>query len=533
MIRRMKYMLMMALVLALAGVSQTAQAQRPYRNDRAVRQILSRIDNRSTQFRSSLDAALDRSRIDGTRREDNINQFVQDFNDSIARLRDRVNNRSETQADVQDVLNRATRIDNFMRRNRLDANAQNDWVALRSDVNQLASAYNITWDWNTQPNYGQGGYGQGQGGGYGQGQGGYGNSGSYRNNQLTGTFRLDTSRSDDARVAAERATRNISYRDRQRVLDSLTARLEAPNMIAIDRRGRSVTIASSRAPQISFDADGQYRDEQMPSGRTIRTRSTINGDQLIVETSGDRGNDFQVTFDPIEGGNRLRVTRRVSVEGLYQPVVVQSTYERTSDVAQWNIYTGNPTYSNNQNYPTNTTASGSFIVPDNTELVAVLNSDLSTETMRENDRFTMTVRSPAQFDGAVIEGYVSNVSRSGRISGRSGMTLNFDSIRLRNGSSYRFAGVVETVRTQNGEVVRVDNEGTVQDNNQTSRTVQRAAIGTAVGAIIGAIAGGGKGAAIGAAVGASAGAGSVYVQGRDDLDLRSGSELTIRASSPR
>lgn len=525
MIRRMQYILMTALVLALAGVSMTAQAQRPNRNDRNVRQILNRIDTRTNQFRTSMDASLDRSRLDGTRREDNINQFIQDFDNAVEQLRNSVNNRSETTTEVQNVLTIAARIDNFMRRNRLDANAQNNWLALRSDVNQLAAAYNITWDWNTQPTYGQGGGGYGQG--QGQGQGGYGNN----RNQLTGTFRLDSSRSDDPRDAAERATRNIAYRDRQRVLDSLTARLEAPTQIAIDRRGRNVTIASTRAQQISFEADGQYRTEQMPNGRQLRTRAAFNGDQLIVSTSGNRGSDFEVTFDPVDNGQRMRVTRRLTVDGMTQPVVVQSTYERTSDVAQLDIYNGSPT--NSGNYPTNTTASGSFVVPDNTQLVAVLNSDLSTQTTRENDRFTMTVRAPSQFDGAVIEGYVSNLNRSGRVSGRSAMTLNFDTIRLRNGSTYRFAGVVESVRGLNGENVRVDNEGSVRDSNQTSRTVQRAAIGTAVGAIIGAIAGGGKGAAIGAAVGAGAGAGSVYVQGRDDLDLRTGTELTIRASGPR
>ncbi|MBD0371572.1 MAG: hypothetical protein ICV60_12100 [Pyrinomonadaceae bacterium] len=519
MIRRMQYLVVTALVIALAGLSITAQAQRPYRNNRAIRQILNRIDNRTNQFRNSMDTALDRSRIDGTRREDNINQFIQDFDNAVESLRSRFESRTETTADVEAVLNIATRIDRFMQRNRLSTNARNDWVALRSDVNQLAAAYNITWNWNTQPTYGQGGYGQGTG---------YGN---YRNNQLTGTFRLDTTRSDDPRNAAERATRNISYRDRQRVLNQLTARLEAPTQIAIDRRGRNVTIASTRAPQISFDADGQYRYETMPSGRQIRTRASLSGDQLIVATTGDRGNDFEVTFDPIEGGQRLRVTRRVTVEGLYQPVVVQSIYERTSDVAQLDIYNGSsPTYGN---YPTNTTANGTFIVPDNTQIIAVLNSDLTTQNAREGDRFTMTVRSPAEFDGAVIEGYVSNVNRSGRVSGRSEMTLNFDSIRMRNGSTYRFAGVVESVRTLSGETVRVDNEGAVRDSNQTNRTVQRTAIGTAVGAIIGAIAGGGKGAAIGAAIGAGAGAGSVYAQGRDDLELRNGTELTIRASSPR
>lgn len=65
-----------------------------------------------------------------------------------------------------------------------------------------------------------------------------------------------------------------------------------------------------------------------------------------------------------------------------------------------------------------------------------------------------------------------------------------------------------------------------------TRTVERAAIGTAVGALIGAIAGGGKGAAVGAIVGAGGGAGSVYAQGREDLELSPGTEFTIRATGP-
>jgi hypothetical protein len=166
-------------------------------------------------------------------------------------------------------------------------------------------------------------------------------------------------------------------------------------------------------------------------------------------------------------------------------------------------------------------------------LVGVLNNDLSTQNVRENDRFTLTVRSPGQFEGATIEGYVTSVERSGRVSGRSQMTLDFDTIRLRDGRSYRFAGILENVRTPNGDVVRIDNEGAVRDSDQTNKTVTRTAIGTAVGAIIGAIAGGGKGAAIGAVVGAGAGAGSVYVQGRNDLELSAGTEVTVRATGPR
>ncbi|MGH9872467.1 MAG: YMGG-like glycine zipper-containing protein, partial [Pyrinomonadaceae bacterium] len=183
-----------------------------------------------------------------------------------------------------------------------------------------------------------------------------------------------------------------------------------------------------------------------------------------------------------------------------------------------------------QTYPT---PGSDFIIVNGETVLAVLDNDLSSATARQGDRFTATIRQPSQYEGATIEGHVSNVQRSGRITGRSQMTLNFDSIRLRDGRTYRFAGLLESVRTAQGDIVRVDNEGAVRDDSQTTKTVERTAIGTAVGAIIGAIAGGGKGAAIGAIVGAGGGAGSVYVQGRDDLNLTRGTELTIRAASPR
>ena len=175
-----------------------------------------------------------------------------------------------------------------------------------------------------------------------------------------------------------------------------------------------------------------------------------------------------------------------------------------------------------------------FIVPDGTTIVAVLNNQLTTKTARDGDRFTLRVTSPGQFRGATIYGRVSNLDRGGRIKGRSQMSLNFDRIRLADGRSYNFAGIIDSVRTPNGETVRVDNEGSVQEGqSRGSTTAKRSGVGAAAGAVIGAIAGGGKGAAIGAIVGGGAGAGSVYIQGHDDLDLRTGTRVTIRASAPQ
>jgi hypothetical protein len=508
-----------ALLMAFASLAATTQAQIRTTNrvnNQQVRQLIQRIENRTDVFRASLDARLDRSRVNNTSAEDNINQLVSDFENSTNQLRDRFNSRQAVSADVQNVLNQAALIDSFMRRNRLGARAERDWASLRVDLNELARLYNVSWRWDTTTtpnNYPTNNY----------------PPVNNASNRLTGTYRLDATRSDDARAIADRATRNLSVRNRQRVLDSLTARLESPTALAIDRRGRSVTIASSRAPQFTFEANGIESTETSPTGRRIRVRSELNGDQLVVTSAGDTSNDFSVTFDPIENGRRLRVTRRISDINLGAPITVVSLYDKTSDIAQLDLYNSGPGYSNTGTI----TASGGFIVPDGTQIVAVLNNNLTTRDTRENDRFTMTVRAPNQYEGATINGFVTGLNRSGRITGRSEMTLNFESITLRNGQTYRFSGIPESVRTADGDTVRVDNEGSVRDDNRTTTTAQRAGIGGAVGAIIGAIAGGGKGAAIGAIVGAGAGAGSVYIQGKDDLELISGTEVTLRASAPR
>jgi uncharacterized protein YcfJ len=172
-----------------------------------------------------------------------------------------------------------------------------------------------------------------------------------------------------------------------------------------------------------------------------------------------------------------------------------------------------------------------FLIPDNTLLEARLNQRLQAR-LGDGTRFTMTVQSPRQFRGAVIEGYVEDARRSGRVSGRSEIVLNFDRIRHR-GRTYDFAGTIEDVRTTKGERVEVDREGSVREDSQTERTVGRSVGGAVIGTVIGAIAGGGSGAAKGAIIGGGLGAGSVLVQGRNNLDLRKDTRFTLRASAPR
>jgi predicted glycoside hydrolase/deacetylase ChbG (UPF0249 family) len=121
----------------------------PYRvSDREVEQTLRRIENQSDKFRSTLDAALDKSRFDGTRREDDINAFVKDFYSQVKTLHDHFDGHKSTNADVQSVLDRASRIDEFMSRTRLKKqNAQKEWAKLKVNLDELARVYNVSWRW--------------------------------------------------------------------------------------------------------------------------------------------------------------------------------------------------------------------------------------------------------------------------------------------------------------------------------------------------------------------------------------------------
>src|ERR1041384_3584909 len=470
-------------------------------------QLIQQIEDGGDKFRVSLTDAFDRRPYDRTRSDGDMNDALRGFKKATDQVRIRFDAGQLVSDEVQRLLDLAQPLENFMRANPLTDRARDDWSTLRTNLNLLANAYNISPGWiNTSSP-----------------QTGYKDA-----NRLTGTFRLDSARSDNPRDKAQHATQNLRTFERQEVADQILARLESPEMLSIERHGTTMTIASSLAPKSTFEADGRERQEQLPNSRSTKVIATLRGEQLVVSSNGYKENDFNVTFDATENDNSLRVRRQIYSDRLTQPVVVDSVYNRTADVAEWNI--------NNNSRPVvgNTSASSAeFIVRDGETIVAILNNDLTTKHTKQGDRFAMTVHRPSQYEDAVIEGTVGNVDEGGRLSGRSEMSLTFDTIRLRNGQTYRFAGILESVRTLNGDAIKVDNEGSSQGANQTTQTSQRAGVATTVGAIIGAVAGGGKGAAIGGITGAAGGAGSVFIQGKDNLELPMGTELTIRSIGPR
>src|SRR5262249_40183693 len=132
----------------VSGLVAQAQQRAYHGTYQSVRQVILRLENRANLLRNSMEDWTSRSTPAYSSTE-NINQTVRDFNDSVRRLRDRFDRRQATTYEVQDVLSRAGHIDDFVNHNSLDTRTQNQWTTIRTDLNSLARAYNLTWQDST------------------------------------------------------------------------------------------------------------------------------------------------------------------------------------------------------------------------------------------------------------------------------------------------------------------------------------------------------------------------------------------------
>lgn len=167
-------------------------------------------------------------------------------------------------------------------------------------------------------------------------------------------------------------------------------------------------------------------------------------------------------------------------------------------------------------------------IPARTRILIKLDTGISSKSNRAGDRFTATVISPLEYENATVRGHIASLKESGKVKGKTEMSLEFDSIELRNGRTSALS--VELLEIRQSESVKVvDEEGRVETGSRGKQTIKRGAIGAAVGGVLGGLIGGGKGALIGILVGGGAGAGSLIIDGEKELRLESGTEMEVRA----
>lgn len=525
----------LAMVFLMAG---SIDAQR--RSERDVRDAVRSLNSNLEDFEYELRYQMQSSSTNvGMVSEASDN--VRSLRDSVRFFEQNLDRKRENRDDVDAIVRAAQKIEFFLKANRQNRRVEDNWMAVRRQIDRLGSNYGVTANWNVEeetqdrvslPPVSTGAVSVG----------------------LSGTYELDMARSENVEDILQDTKLGTQNRD------DLKEKLEAPSQIAIDIRGENVTLATSNAPAVTFTADGRDKRETSPSGRSVRLRATLSGDTLIVSSVGGE-TDYNITFTSLSDGRSMKVARRITTDYLSQTVFAESVYNKTDSVARLDIGGGpgvtpgttsriDPDYDPAGGYSDNdqqagrgssrtstsprasTPRPGNYTVPNGTAMTGILENEINTGVSQNNDRFRLTVQAPDEFRGAVIEGYLSNITRTGKVTGQATVTLNFESITLRSGQRFDFAAFLTGAQALSGKNIQVDNESTLKGDNQTTNTAKRGGIGAGIGAVIGAIAGGAKGAAIGAVIGAGGGAGSVAVQGRDDIRLQTGSTISLISSSP-
>ena len=335
---------------------------------------------------------------------------------------------------------------------------------------------------------------------------------------LSGTYQIDQAKSADVYSLVENTSRRDQLLSPHK--RDLQVKLNPPEAVAIQINGQQVVLSSSVSNPTTLFADGLWKTSG-ENGSTVKIRTDIIGDALRISSLYD-DTSFSITFRPTENGSSLRVTRTVKTDYLKQTVVADSFYNRIdSPVA----------FSGNFNVD-NRFSSSPYIVPSGTVLAGVLENRISTRESQNNDQFRLTVQSPNEFRGAVIEGYLSGVKRSNGISGKAQVELNFQKITMPNGKTYDFAGALQSIEEGSDTNVKSTDESLMKGRNQTNEAIKRGVIAGGVGAIIGAAINGTKGALIGAAIGGAGGPATLMLEKDHNIVLAKGVQINVQSTTP-
>ncbi|HZH92335.1 MAG TPA: hypothetical protein VEX70_17190 [Pyrinomonadaceae bacterium] len=132
---------------------------------RYLRDVAERVRDNARNLERSVDRFLDNSRVNGTRREDRINNEVKEFRQAADRFRSRVggngNDRNRGYQEAQYLMQAANNTERMLSRLRVDSRTYADWRQVKQDLRTIANAYGMRYD-----GYDDGYYRGGNNGGY-------------------------------------------------------------------------------------------------------------------------------------------------------------------------------------------------------------------------------------------------------------------------------------------------------------------------------------------------------------------------------
>jgi hypothetical protein len=147
--KRIHFSVLIAISLAV-GVIPIARAQdQPYRlSDSDMKRLVAKTEKDADRFKDSLHKELEHEHWQDRRDRDDMNRAAAGFEHATDQLKDHFHHGNARASDVQEVLSRGAEIDSFIVGRHMLPRAHGDWMALRGDLDELAGAYHISWNWS-------------------------------------------------------------------------------------------------------------------------------------------------------------------------------------------------------------------------------------------------------------------------------------------------------------------------------------------------------------------------------------------------
>jgi hypothetical protein len=109
--------------------------------DRDVKALVARIEQGRDRFDNALDSKLKHSIVRGSAGEVNVDNFLDDFQESIDRLEERLKPEYAASAEATALLRQAAAIQRFFRQQPPGTRGESEWNRLEADLKALALAY--------------------------------------------------------------------------------------------------------------------------------------------------------------------------------------------------------------------------------------------------------------------------------------------------------------------------------------------------------------------------------------------------------
>jgi hypothetical protein len=145
-----KYLSLTIAAVLLPGIlsAQPNRRDRPPGEERIgnISRVIADCEGRTNEFKRALRAALDRSSLNNTNREDELNRDANRLEQAMNRVRESWNlehDPSRTRRSVGDAIAYGQGINRTMIRRRLNPDVQRQWDIVRGELNRLAEAFEL------------------------------------------------------------------------------------------------------------------------------------------------------------------------------------------------------------------------------------------------------------------------------------------------------------------------------------------------------------------------------------------------------